>query len=71
VNTQIDLPQKSLTFIVRVGIDPTGQATGVVERVSSGQKCRFHGFAEISPLIERMACDEDESKTNLSRGDGV
>ena len=56
------LPQKSLTFVVRVGMDPAGQVTGVIERVSTGQKHRFHGFAEITALIEQMAREEDESK---------
>jgi hypothetical protein len=62
MHADMDLPQRTLTFIIRFGVDPAGQVTGVVERVSTGQKCRFHGFAEISLLMERMAREEEEAK---------
>ncbi len=54
----MDLPEKSMTFIVRISVDSTEHVTGVVERVSTGQKCRFHSIAEICVLIETMAGEE-------------
>jgi hypothetical protein len=62
----MDLPQKSLTFVIRAVMDAAGRLTGVVERVSTGEKCRFHGTSDIVAVIDRMALEarEDSGPVN-------
>ena len=43
-----------VAFVVRVVPDETGGLVGVIERVRTGEKERFHGAAAIGPLIARM-----------------
>ena len=62
----MDLPQKSLTFVVRAVMDAAGALTGVVERVSTGEKCQFHGTPEIVAVIERMALEERKTWRGVS-----
>jgi hypothetical protein len=44
-----------MTFIVRLSLDDTGRVTGIVERVSTGEKERFQSVEALSPLVEQMA----------------
>jgi hypothetical protein len=45
-------------FIVRLEDDVTGDVTGIVERVRSGEKERFRGYAALGDVIKRMAAVE-------------
>ncbi len=47
-----------MTFIVRLSIDEAGRAGGIVERVRTGEKERFHGIDGLGPVIARMAAKE-------------
>jgi hypothetical protein len=42
------------TFVLRVEVDDTGNVTGVVERVRTGEKERFRGYAMLSDVVRRM-----------------
>jgi hypothetical protein len=42
------------TFVLRVEIDETGDVTGVVERVRTGEKERFRGYEMLSDVLRRM-----------------
>ena len=44
-----------MTFIVRLSLDDTGRFTGIVERVSTGEKERFQSVEALSPLVAQMA----------------
>ena len=61
----MELPRHSLTFIVRVTRDDGGVLDGVVERVRTGEKRRFHGtivLAEvIAAMVERETGKGDDS----------
>jgi hypothetical protein len=46
--------QSSVTFVVRVSADAAGQPRGVVERVRTGEKAAFEGWAAIGAVIARM-----------------
>jgi hypothetical protein len=43
-----------VAFMVRVVPDEAGGLVGVIERVRTGEKERFHEAAAIGPLIARM-----------------
>jgi len=43
-----------VAFVVRVVPDEAGGLVGVIERVRTGEKERFHEAAAIGPLIARM-----------------
>ena len=47
-----------MTFIVRLSLDAAGRFTGIVERVSTGEKERFQSVEALSPLVARMAKGE-------------
>ena len=51
----MDAPGQPLTFIVRLTRDDRGGLSGVVERVRSGEKQRFHGVAALAEIIAAMA----------------
>jgi len=51
----MDAPDQPLTFIVRLTRDDRGGLSGVVERVRSGEKQRFHGVAALAEIIAAMA----------------
>jgi hypothetical protein len=57
----MDLPQKSMTFIVRIDIHAADRITGVLERVSTGQKYRLHGMDDITSIIRRLASETRDS----------
>ena len=52
---ELDQP---LTFIVRLVRDDRGALSGVVERVRSGEKQRFHGAVALAEVIAAMAARE-------------
>jgi hypothetical protein len=45
-------------FIVRVEEDQAGGVVGIVERVRTGEKERFRGYAALGDVVERMAAAE-------------
>lgn len=45
------------TFVVRIVVE-AGHLTGVVERVRTREKHRFHDVAMLGPLLDRMAQGE-------------
>jgi len=47
------------TFILRLEVDETGEVVGVVERVRSGEKERFHGYAMLRDVIKGMVASDD------------
>lgn len=55
-------PSQPLTFIVRLTLGDGGVLSGVVERVRSGEKQRFHGAAALAELIAAMAEREAATK---------
>lgn len=44
----------TMSFIVRVSIDPAGQMAGTVELVRTGEKQRFDSVDAIAAVIARM-----------------
>lgn len=42
------------TFVLRLEVDETGDVAGVVERVRTGEKERFRGYAMLCEVIRRM-----------------
>ena len=42
------------TLIVRIRQDDAGQLSGVVERVRTGEKVRFHGLGAVSRTVASM-----------------
>ena len=48
----------SLTFIVRLTRGDDGALDGVVERVRTGEKRRFHGAGVLAEVIATMAARE-------------
>lgn len=46
-----------ITFIVRGACDSQGRLHGVVERVRTGEKFRFHGAHEVGAIIERALAE--------------
>jgi hypothetical protein len=51
-------PRRS-TFVVRVDRDASGNVSGVIERVRTGEKEGFRGLEAIGGLIARMVEAED------------
>ncbi|MBI2204320.1 MAG: hypothetical protein HYU41_10775 [Candidatus Rokubacteria bacterium] len=51
-----------MTFILRLSVDGAGRTSGVVERVRNGEKGRFYGIEELSPLIAQMMRGETQSR---------
>jgi hypothetical protein len=52
------VPGGMRTFIVRVSPDESGELEGIVERVATGLKQRFHGSAEIGRIIREVVVAE-------------
>jgi hypothetical protein len=59
----MEATRQPLTFIVRLTLGDGGALSGVVERVRSGEKQRFHGAAGLAEIIAAMA----ERETALKR----
>ena len=47
------------SFILRLDVDECGGVTGIVERVRTGEKERFRGFAMLADIVTRMAAADD------------
>jgi hypothetical protein len=58
----MEAPRQPLTFIVRLTVADGGVLSGVVERVRSGEKQRFHGVVALAELITAMAARETALK---------
>lgn len=58
----MEAPSQPLTFIVRLTRGDGGVLSGVVERVRSGEKQRFHGAVALAELITAMAERETAMK---------
>jgi hypothetical protein len=43
------------TFVLRLEVDETGRVVGIVERVRTGEKERFQGYAMLAEVIRRLA----------------
>jgi len=48
----------TLSFIVRLSVESSGEVTGVVERVATGEKVRFVGYEGVSPVIAKLVAGE-------------
>ncbi len=51
------------TFIVRLIHNPTGEVSGVVERVRTGVKHKFEGRDALCELIRILVAKEDGGRT--------
>ena len=51
-------PATTLSFVVRLTVEPTGEVTGVVERVATGEKVRFVGCDGVSAVIATLLAKE-------------
>jgi hypothetical protein len=60
-NWLMETTQASITFIVRVRPGEPGQVSGIVERVRTGEKHRFHRAEAIGPLIAEMVRQDTPS----------
>ena len=49
-----DAVSAPVAFVVRASRDAAGRLTGVVERVSTGEKVRFSGAQDVAEIIDRM-----------------
>lgn len=47
-----------VSFVVRLTRNDTGQVSGVVERVKTGEKVRFDGVDDVCRVIARMIGEE-------------
>ena len=54
----METTQASITFVVRVRPGGRDRVSGIVERVKTGEKRRFHGAEAIGPLIAGMLRQE-------------
>jgi len=57
-----------VTFMVRVVPDEAGGLVGVIERVRTGEKERFHDAAAIGPVIVRML---GARRDHIERSDSI
>ena len=57
----MDTARASITFMVRVHSDAGGRVSGIVERVKTGEKRRFHDAEAIGLLIAEMVRDGTEA----------
>lgn len=49
---------RRVTFVVRVSADGPAGITGIVERVTTGEKHRFHGLEALAPLLAALIAVE-------------
>ena len=47
------------SFILRLDVDECGGVAGIVERVRTGEKERFRGYAMLAEIVRRMAAADD------------
>jgi len=64
---ELKAPHYALTFIVRLTLGDGGALSGVVERVHSREKQRFHGVAALAAVIAEMAERETTMKRQKER----
>ncbi len=57
----MEVPWRSMTFVVRVTEAAAGNLTGIVHRVKTGEKHRFRGSDTIGALIALMATTPEGS----------
>lgn len=57
----METARASITFMVRVHFDTGERVTGIVERVRTGEKRRFHDAEAIGLLIAGMVRDGTEA----------
>jgi hypothetical protein len=50
-------------FIIRLDRDPRGQATGVIERVRTGEKARVSALADVGSLLAEMLARSEGGAT--------
>ena len=55
---EMETTQASITFVVRVRPGERGRVSGIVERVKTGEKHRFHGAEAVGLLIAEMVLHE-------------
>jgi hypothetical protein len=63
----MEAPRSPLTFVVRVTQEEGGGLSGVVERVRSGEKQRFHSLAALAEVIAGMAERETQTRRQTQR----
>ena len=63
----MEQPESPLTFIVRLTLSDGDVLSGVVERVRSGEKQRFHGVAALAEVIAGMAERETRTRRQTER----
>jgi hypothetical protein len=51
-----------MTFVIRLTVAEDGRLTGVVTRVTTGEKARFEGVEAIGPLIARMTSTDEDGR---------
>lgn len=49
-----------VTFVVRLSRADSGRLDGLVERVRTGEKARFHDLEALGPLIAGMLAGPEE-----------
>ena len=54
----MDSAGRKVTFVLRLSLGVGGQVTGVIERVSTGEKQQIHGIEAIGPVIAGMVSNE-------------
>ena len=58
------------TFILRLEVDDIGDVIGIVERVRTGEKQRFHGYAMLGEVIRRMVASDRGGSASATRRGG-
>ena len=60
---------RKVTLVLRLSLREGGQVTGVVERVSTGEKRQIHDLEAIGPVITGMVLNErGPASGSASRG---
>ena len=54
-------PGEPITLILRIRQDDAGQLSGVVERVRTGEKVRFHGLENLSRTVASLLATHEGS----------
>jgi hypothetical protein len=64
---RVEAPGQPLTFVVRLTVSDGGRLSGVVERVRSREKQRFHGLAALAEVIAGMVEREAKPRRRAAR----
>ena len=54
-----DRPVKTVSFVVRLSRELSGDITGIVERVATGEKVRFRGCDAVGSVIADLFAEEE------------